>query len=231
MYLIIFIFFMGLSWLVSHTLKTKFEKYSREPLMSGLTGKDIAEKMLRDNGITDVRVLSAQGVLTDHYDPRTKTVNLSEAVYHGHSVASAAVAAHECGHAVQHATAYQWLTFRSNMVPVVQFGSRWSQWILFAGILMLSLSQMFQSVGYIVLLIGVVLFSLTTIFAFVTLPVEYNASARALAWLDSTGLASGEEHEHAKDALKWAARTYVVAALSSLATLLYYIWLILGKRD
>lgn len=230
-YWIIFIVFMLISMVISRTLTSRFEKYSKVPLRSGMTGKDIAEKMLKENGIHDVTVTSTKGFLTDHYDPRNKTVNLSEAVYGHSSVAATAVAAHECGHAVQHATAYSWLTFRSVLVPVVQFGSKWSQWILLAGLIMLGLSQAMASAGMIILLVGVGLFALSTLFAFVTLPVEYNASNRALAWLETTGITQGTEQEQAKDALKWAARTYVVAALSSLATLLYYIALILGRRD
>lgn len=230
-YWIIFIVFMLISMVISRTLTSRFEKYSKVPLRSGMTGKDIAEKMLKENGIYDVTVTSTKGFLTDHYDPRNKTVNLSEAVYGQSSVAAAAVAAHECGHAVQHATAYSWLTFRSVLVPVVQFGSRWSQWVLLAGLIMLGISEAMASAGMIILLVGVGLFALSTLFAFITLPVEYNASNRALAWLDSTGITQGTEHEQAKDALKWAARTYVVAALASLATLLYYIALILGRRD
>ena len=177
--------------------------------------------MLRDNGIYDVQVVSTSGMLTDHYNPATKTVNLSEGVYNSNSVAAAAVAAHECGHAVQHATAYSWLSLRSAMVPVVQFGANFSQWILLAGLLLLSVGT--GTIGHYILIAGITLFALTTLFAFITLPVEYNASARALEWLDATGITYGEEHDHAADALKWAARTYVVAALSSLATLLYYI--------
>ena len=218
-YWIIFIVFMILSWIVSRTLQSRIEKYSKERLSSGLTGKEVAEKMLRDNGIYDVQVVSTRGMLTDHYNPATKTVNLSEGVYSSNSVAAAAVAAHECGHAVQHATAYSWLSLRSAMVPAVQFGANFSQWILLAGLLLLYVS----AIGKYILIAGIVLFALTTLFAFITLPVEYNASARALEWLDATGITYGEEHDHAADALKWAARTYVVAALSSLATLLYYI--------
>jgi Zn-dependent membrane protease YugP len=218
-YWIIFIVFMILSWIVSRTLQSRIEKYSKERLSSGLTGKEVAEKMLRDNGIYDVQVVSTRGMLTDHYNPATKTVNLSEGVYGSNSVAAAAVAAHECGHAVQHATAYSWLSLRSAMVPAVQFGANFSQWILLAGLLLLYVS----AIGKYILIAGIVLFALTTLFAFITLPVEYNASARALEWLDATGITYGEEHDHAADALKWAARTYVVAALSSLATLLYYI--------
>lgn len=229
-YWLIFIVFMVLGLVVSQTLKVKFERYSKEPLRSGMTGKDIAEKMLRDNGILDVKVISTPGHLSDHYNPKDKTINLSDGVYNSNSVAAAAVAAHECGHAVQHTTAYKWLKMRSAMVPVVQFGSNWSQWILLAGLIMLGISATFQSIAFIVLIVGVCLFALSTLFAFITLPVEYNASNRALAWLDATGIVQGTEHEHAKDALRWAARTYVVAALSSLATLLYYIALIFGGR-
>ena len=225
-YWIIFIVFMILSWIVSRTLQSRIEKYSKERLSSGLTGKEVAEKMLRDNGIYDVQVVSTRGMLTDHYNPATKTVNLSEGVYGSNSVAAAAVAAHECGHAVQHATAYSWLSLRSAMVPAVQFGSNFSQWVLLAGLLLLYVS----AIGKYILIAGIVLFALTTLFAFITLPVEYNASARALEWLDATGITYGEEHDHAADALKWAARTYVVAALSSLATLLYYIALV-TRRD
>ena len=229
MYWIIFGFFMILSLIVSQTLKSKFNKYSKQQLRSGLTGREIAEKMLRDNGIYDVKVTSTSGQLTDHYNPATKTVNLSEPVYNSNSISAAAVAAHECGHAVQHATAYQWLTMRSSMVPVVQFGSNWAQWLLFAGIMLLSFSK--SSMGEYVLLAGIILFSLTTIFAFITLPVEYDASHRALAWLNQTGITTGQESENAQDALKWAARTYVVGALASLATLLYYIMIFTGRRD
>ena len=227
MYWIIFGFFMILSLIVSQTLKSKFNKYSKQQLRSGLTGREIAEKMLRDNGIYDVKVTSTSGQLTDHYNPATKTVNLSEPVYNSNSISAAAVAAHECGHAVQHATAYQWLTMRSSMVPVVQFGSNFAQWILFAGIILINVSIF----GKWILLAGIVLFALTTIFAFITLPVEYDASHRALAWLNQTGITTGQESENAQDALKWAARTYVVGALASLATLLYYIMIFTGRRD
>lgn len=226
-YWIIFGVFMILSLIVSQTLKSKFKKYSKVPLRSGLTGREVAEKMLRDNGITDVRVVSTPGFLSDHYNPVNKTLNLSDTVYNGNSVAAAAVAAHECGHAVQHATAYSWLTMRSAMVPMVQFGASWSQWILLAGLLLMG----FSSLGLWVLILGIILFGLTTIFSFITLPVEYNASNRALAWLNNTGLTSGTEHSYAEDALRWAARTYLVAALASLATLLYYISLVMGRRN
>ena len=228
-YWIIFFVFMGLSLIVSQTLKSKFNKYSQIRLSSGMTGKDVAEKMLRDNGIYDVKVVSTSGMLTDHYNPANKTVNLSEGVYNSCSISAAAVAAHECGHAVQHATAYHWLTLRSTLVPIVQFGANWSQWILMAGLLLLSFGTAF---GSTVLLIGIGLFALTTIFAFITLPVEYNASNRALQWLSDTHtLSPSTENSYAKDALRWAARTYVVAALSSLATLLYYIAIFLGRQN
>src|SRR5574344_2404769 len=218
-YWVIFIVSLLLSLGAQRVLTSKFRKYSNEFLPSGLTGKDGAEKMLRENGIYDVQVVSTSGRLTDHYNPTTKTVNLSEEVYRGSSVTAAAVAAHECGHAVQHATAYHWLSMRSAMVPMVNIGSRFSQWILLAGLILMG----FSAFGNIIFFIGIGLFSLTTLFAFITLPVEYNASNRALEWLENSNLASDIAQEHAKDALRWAARTYLVAALSSLATLLYYI--------
>lgn len=227
MYWILFIVLMVLSLIVQNRLKSKFEKYSKEPLQIGLSGREIAEKMLRDNGITDVTVTSVNGYLTDHYNPVDKTLNLSPEVYSGRSVAAAAVAAHECGHAVQHAEAYSWLTLRSKLVPAVQFGSQWSQWIILAGLLLLSFSKF----GTSILLVGICLFALTTLFAFVTLPVEFNASNRALGWLEATGMTQGTEHDHAKDALRWAARTYEVAAVSSLATLLYYLMLFNSRRN
>ena len=221
---IIVILTMGVSWLVSFRLKSKFNEYSQVQLSSGLSGRDVAEKMLHDNGISDVKVVSVDGFLSDHYNPANKTVNLSPEVYHGISVASAAVAAHECGHAVQHAEAYAWLGMRSKLVPAVSFASRWMQWVLLAGVLLLNVFPF-------LLLAGIILFAMTTIFAFVTLPVEFDASARALAWLNHTNVARGEQHEQAKDALKWAALTYVVAAIGSLATLLYYVNLFMGRRD
>lgn len=229
MYWIIFIVFMVLSLIVSKTLNKRIEQYSKIPLSSGLTGKEVAERMLHDNGIYDVSVTCIAGQLTDHYNPQTKTVNLSQGVYTSNSIAAAAVAAHECGHAVQHATAYRWLTMRSNMVPMVQFGSKWSQWILLAGIFLISIKSLFN-LGQWILLVGIALFALTTLFSLITLPVEYNASSRAVAWLDNTGITSGQETEKAKDALKWAARTYLIAALSSLATLLYYLYIAFGSR-
>lgn len=215
---------MAASWFVSYRLKSKFKQYSEVPLAAGLSGKDVAEKMLRDNQIYDVKVVSVEGFLTDHYNPQNKTVNLSPEVFNGRSVASAAIAAHECGHAVQHATAYSWLTMRSQLVPVVQVSSNVVQWVLLGGVLLLNV---FPGL----LLIGIVLFAITTLFSFITLPVEYDASNRALAWMESTNLSYGQEHEKAKDALSWAALTYVVAAIGSLATLLYYLSIYLGRRD
>ena len=199
-------------------------KYGQIPLAKGLSGKEIAEKMLRDNGIYDVQVTSVSGFLSDHYDPFKKTVNLSPEVYNGHSIASAAVAAHECGHAVQHATGYSWLILRSKLVPIVQFSSNIIQWVLLAGIIMINV---FPGL----LLAGIVLFALTTIFSLVTLPVEYDASNRALAWLERTNIALPQEHDNAKDALHWAALTYVVAALASIATLIQYILLYANNRE
>ena len=218
------ILFMLISWLVSARLKSKFKEYSQTPLSSGLSGREVAEMMLRDNGITDVRVISVAGRLTDHYNPADKTVNLSEYVYEARSAAAAAVAAHECGHAIQHAKAYAFLKFRSAMVPALSIASRYMQWIILIGILMIQSTP-------VPLAIGVSLFALTTIFSFVTLPVEFDASKRALAWIDQRGIVTKQEHGMAKDALKWAALTYVVAALGSLATLLYYISILMGRRD
>ncbi len=215
-YWLIFGFFMILSLIVQARLKSKVRKYSKEFLPSGLTGREIAEKMLHEHGIYDVKVVCIKGTLTDHYNPTNKTLNLSEDVYNGSHVAAAAVAAHECGHAVQHQEAYHWLGLRSALVPMANIGGTLSTWIILAGLVLLS----------VLALIGVGLYGLTTLFTFVTLPVEYNASARALAWLENTGLLSGAMHNDAKDALRWAARTYVVAALASLATLLYYLSLI-----
>jgi len=216
---------MILSWIISMVLKSKFKKYSKILVDNGMSGRDVAVRMLLDHGITDVRVESVPGHLTDHYNPVNKTINLSQEVYNGRNISAAAVAAHECGHAVQHAKAYAWLGFRSKLVPVVSFSSRWVQWILLAGVLLV---QTFPAV----LLAGIVLFALTTLFSFVTLPVEINASQRALAWLSNTGITSYQSHDKAQDALKWAAYTYVVAALGSLATLLYYIMIFMGgNRD
>ncbi len=211
-------------WIVSAMLQNKFKKYSRIPLDGGMTGKEVAEKMLRDNNIFDVKVISTPGKLTDHYNPMDKTVNLSDEVYHSNSVAAAAVAAHECGHAVQHAYAYAPLKMRSALVPAVSFASKWVMWILLAGVFTI---QTFPAL----LWIGITLFALTTLFSFVTLPVEINASSRALAWLEGAYITSASNHGYAKDALKWAAYTYVVAALSSLATLIYYVMIALSRRD
>ncbi len=222
MYLLIGLI-MLFSWLVSRQLKNKFEKYSKLQLNNGMSGAEIAEKMLADHGITDVTVISTPGRLTDHYNPADKTVNLSEAVYNQRNAAAAAVAAHECGHAVQHATAYSWLEFRSQLVPVVNIASNYVQWILIGGILMM---KTFPNL----LLIGIVLFAATTLFSIITLPVEYDASNRALAWLENKNMLTSEEQAGAKDALKWAARTYVVAAIGSIATLLYYIMIYMNRR-
>ena len=211
--------------LVSGILKSKFSAYGKIPLKSGLTGKEIAEKMLREYGIYDVRVISANGFLSDHYNPLTKTVNLSSEVYSNSSIAAAAVAAHECGHAVQHSTIYPWLQLRSRLVPAVQFSSGIIQWVLLAGVLMIN--QFPQ-----LLLAGIILFALTTLFAVITLPVEFDASNRALAWLNRTRITTSDEYPKAKDALKWAAMTYVVAALASIATLVQYVLIFLGgSRD
>lgn len=212
------------SWIVQSSLKSKFKKYSKISLPSGLTGRDVAEKMLHDHGLYNVKITCTQGQLTDHYNPANRTVNLSEAVYHTNSVAAAAVAAHECGHAVQHATAYVPLTMRSKLVPVVSFASGWMHWVLLAGIVL------FQSFPQL-LLIGIILFASTTLFSFITLPVEINASQRALAWLSNAGITNHSTHEPAKDALKTAAYTYIIAALGSLATLIYYVMIFLGRRD
>ena len=223
----IWIIFIGIaivSFMVQSSLKSKFEKYSKLPLTNGMTGRDVAEKMLRDNGIYDVRVTSTSGMLTDHYNPTTKTVNLSEGVYGNCSVAAAAVAAHECGHAVQHARAYAPLQMRSALVPIVQFSSSIVSWVLLAGILMVN---SFPSL----LLIGILLFATTTAFSLITLPVEIDASKRALVWLSGAGVTNAYNHHQAQDALKSAAYTYVVAALSSLATLIYYVMIYMNRRD
>lgn len=217
--IVISVIFMLIGMFVQYRLKSKFATYSKVPTRSGLTGADIAKKMLSDNGIYDVKVISVEGQLTDHYNPVNKTVNLSSEVYANASVAAAAVAAHECGHAVQHATAYSMLQLRSKIVPAVQISSKLSQWILFAGIIMLGVGNGNATV----LLVGIVLFAVTTLFTVITLPVEFDASKRALSWLTTSGIAHDKEQEQAKDALKWAALTYVVAALASIATLVQYI--------
>jgi len=221
---VIFIVIMILSWVVGAVLKSKFKKYSKIPVDNGMSGREVAERMLRDNGIYDVKVESVQGFLSDHYNPEKKSINLSPEVYSGRSISAAAVAAHETGHAIQHATSYAWLGFRSKMVPAVSFSSKWVTWILLAGMLLV-----YTFPG--LLLAGIVLFALTTLFSFITLPVEINASQRALAWLSTAGITSYQNHPQAEDALKWAASTYVVAALGSLATLLYYVMIFMGARD
>ena len=216
---------MLLSMFVSSQLKNKFRHYSKVHLANGMSGKEIAEKMLADNGIHDVKVISTPGQLTDHYNPINKTVNLSEVVYHERNAAAAAVAAHECGHAVQHAKGYSWLQMRSKMVPVVSISSNLLQWVLMGGLILYATSQI-----SIVLWIGIALFAVTTLFAFVTLPVEYDASNRALAWLKERNMVMPNEYDGAKDASKWAARTYLVAAIGSLAQLLYFV-MIAMRRD
>ena len=217
------------SWLVSNKLKSKFAHYSKVTLRNGMSGAEIAEKMLQDHGITDVKVISTPGQLTDHYNPANKTVNLSEAVYNQRNAAAAAVAAHEVGHAVQHAHAYQWLTMRSKMVPVVNISSSMSQWLIMGGLILGFASK--SSIGFYVAVAGLILMAIATTFSFVTLPVEYDASNRALAWLKNKNMVSQQEYAGAEDSLKWAARTYVVAALGALASLLYWAFQILGSRD
>lgn len=215
------------SWLVSSTLKRKFEHYSHIQLRNGMSGEEIAQKMLSDNGIYDVKVISTPGMLSDHYNPKNKTVNLSEGVYSQRNAASAAVAAHECGHAVQHAKAYQWLQLRSKLVPVVSVTSNFSQWLIIGGLILGAANQL----GFTVAIIGLIFMGLATLFSFITLPVEYDASNRALAWLKNKNMLAPDEYSGAEDALKWAARTYVVAALGSLAMLLYWGLRILGSRN
>lgn len=221
---VIFIGFTLLAWLVSNQLKRRFEKYSKIPTANGMTGRDVVEKMLRDNHITGVKIGSVEGQLTDHYNPINKTINLSHDVYYGANIAAAAVAAHECGHALQHATSFSMLMLRSKLVPVVEFASHWVQWVLLAGILLVN---SFPEL----LLIGIVLFAATTLFSFITLPVEIDASHRALVWLKSSGITTTQTQDKAYDALKWAAYTYIIAALSSLATLLYYVMIFLNRRE
>lgn len=218
------------SWLVSSRLKSKFEQYSKVSMRNGMSGAEIAEKMLADHGIRDVKVISTPGQLTDHYNPMDKTVNLSEGVYNQRNASAAAVAAHECGHAVQHAQAYQWLTMRSKMVPIVNVSSSMSQWLIMGG-LILGIASKGTSIGLYVAVLGLVLMAVATLFSFITLPVEYDASNRALAWLKNKNMLSQQEYIGAEDALKWAARTYVVAALGALASLLYWAFQILGRRD
>lgn len=224
LYWVIFIGIALLSWMVQANLKNKFEKYSKIPVPSGLTGKEVAERMLHDNGIYDVTVTSIKGKLTDHYNPTNKTVNLSEPVYFSDSIAAAAVAAHECGHAVQHAKAYAPLKMRSALVPMVSFSSNIMTWILLGGMLLLNVFPQ-------LMLFGIFLFAMTTLFSFITLPVEIDASRRAVIWLNSSGITDVRTHDKAVSALRSAAYTYVVAALGSLATLLYYIMIFMGRRD
>jgi Zn-dependent membrane protease YugP len=220
LFILIFAASMGVSWM----LRSKMEKYSRTALLSNVSGKEVAESMLRDNGIYDVRVTSVDGQLTDHYNPADKTVNLSNAVYHGRNAAAVAVAAHEVGHAVQHAEAYAWLGFRSAMIPLLSFTNRFMSLIILAGILLLETTP-------IPLTVGVGMFAFTTVFSFITLPVEFDASARGLKYISSRGVVTSSEFALSKNALHWAAMTYVVAALSSLATLLYYASLLSGRRN
>jgi Zn-dependent membrane protease YugP len=226
-YWLITILFLVVGMVVSARLKSKFREYSEIPLSEGLSGKEVAERMLQENGIHDVQVVSHEGFLSDHYNPANKTVNLSPDVYAGRSISAAAVAAHECGHAVQHATAYSMLQLRSKLVPAVQVSSTLAQWVIFAGIGLMSFGAGSQAV----LLIGIALFAVSTIFSLITLPVEYDASARALRWMEATHLTSRGEHDKAADALKWAARTYVVAALASVAQLISFIMIFLNRRD
>jgi hypothetical protein len=223
--MLVSILFIGISMLVSLVLKNKFNRYSKIPLANGMSGKQVAEKMLRENGIFDVQVTASQGFLSDHYNPMNKTVNLSPEVYSGTSISAAAVAAHECGHAVQHATAYSWLMMRSRLVPVVQLTSNLVNIILLIGVIMAA------SGSTTLLLIGIAMMAVTVLFTLITLPVEFDASRRALAWLDRTNVTNNQEYGKARDALKWAATTYVVAALAAVVTLVQYIMIYLGSRD
>ena len=222
---LISLLFIGISMVVSMILKSRFAAYSKIPLTARLTGKEVAEKMLKEHGIYDVKVVSVQGFLSDHYNPLTKTINLSPEVYNNFSIAAAAIAAHETGHAVQHATAYTWLNLRSKLVPAVQFSSTMVNWILLIGVFMAA------SGNTTMLLVGIVLFALTVLFSLITLPVEFDASRRALAWLQQTNVTKSEEFPKAKNALTWAAMTYVVAALAAIVTLVQYIFIYMGSRD
>jgi Zn-dependent membrane protease YugP len=224
MFYLIFLLFLFASWFISHKLQTKIEAYSKIPNSLGLSGSEIAKRMLSDHGIFDVKIISVDGNLADHYNPVDKSINLSNQVYYGRSVASASIAAHECGHAVQHMQAYSFLKLRSSLVPFVSISSNYLQWILLIGVLTIAVFPA-------ILGIGIILFALTTFFSFITLPVEYDASDRALRWLEKTGLTTGDGYRMAKDALNWAARTYVVAALASLTSLLHYVSLFLGGRN
>ncbi|MBL6962332.1 MAG: zinc metallopeptidase [Bacteroidetes bacterium] len=223
-YIILMIIVLIPSWIVSSRFKSKIKKYTNMPLMQGMSGKEVAEKMLSDHGIYDVGIKVANGILSDHYNPQTKSIGLSQQIFNGRSVASAAIAAHECGHAVQHAKAYSFLKFRSALVPVVSFSSRIITWVILAGILLINIFPQ-------LLLAGIVLFALTTLFSFVTLPVEFDASKRAVKWLETANITADNEQIAVKDGLKWAAMTYVVAAIGSLATLVYYIMIFLGRRS
>ena len=217
------------SWLVSSRLKSKFKHYSKVHLQNGMSGAEIAEKMLADHGIRDVKVVSTPGMLSDHYNPKNKTVNLSEGVYSQRNAAAAAVAAHECGHAVQHAQAYEWLTLRSKLVPVVSVTSGMSMWVVFGGLMLGAAAGV--GLGYWVAVAGLAMMAMATLFSFITLPVEYDASNRALAWLKTKNIVTQQEYKGSEDALKWAARTYLVAAIGSLATLVYWGLQVLGGRD
>jgi len=223
--MLVSLLFIGISLIVSMILKGKFSKYSKIPLANGMSGKQVAEKMLRENGIFDVKVTASQGFLSDHYNPANKTVNLSPEVYEGTSISSAAVAAHECGHAVQHANSYSWLSMRSRLVPVVQLTSNFVNIVLLIGVIMAA------SGNTTLLLVGIAMMAVTVLFTLVTLPVEFDASQRALAWLETTNVTNTTEYPKAKDALKWAAMTYVVAALAAVVTLVQYIMVYLGSRD
>jgi Zn-dependent membrane protease YugP len=223
--LLVSLLFIGISMVVSLILKRRFAAYSKIPLAARLTGKEVSEKMLRENGIYDVKVVSVEGFLSDHYNPLNKTINLSPEVYNNYSVAAAAIAAHETGHAVQHATAYSWLTLRSKLVPVVQFSSTLVNWILLIGVIMAS------SGNSTLLLVGIGLFALSVLFSIITLPVEFDASRRALAWLQQTNVTTATEYPKAKNALTWAAMTYVVAALAAIVTLVQYVLIYMGGRD
>ncbi|NAY92016.1 hypothetical protein GTQ34_08800 [Muricauda sp. JGD-17] len=220
-----------ISWLVSSRLKSKFKQYSKVHLRNGMSGAEIAQKMLDDHGIRDVKVISTAGMLTDHYNPKNKTVNLSEGVYSQRNAAAAAVAAHECGHAVQHAQAYEWLTMRSKLVPVVSVTSGMSTWIVFGGIALMAATGVAGGIGFYIAVAGLAMMGMATLFSFVTLPVEYDASKRALVWLKQKNMVSQQEYAGAEDALKWAARTYLVAALGALASLLYWAFQVFGGRD
>lgn len=223
--MLVSLIFIGISMLVSSILKSRFTAYGKIPLAARLTGKEVAEKMLRENGIYDVKVVSVEGFLSDHYNPANKTINLSPEVYTNYSVSAAAVAAHETGHAVQHATAYAWLNLRSKLVPAVQFSSSIVNWVLLIGVFMAA------SGNSTLLLVGILLFAATVLFSLITLPVEFDASRRALQWLQQTNITNAQEYPKAKDALKWAATTYIVSALAAVATLVQYIMIYMGSRD